>query len=332
VNARPSFESARHVSACVVPNRLKSVALTLAVAGVLAPSAHAQWAGRNVVRPAVLAEIPHDTAAFTQGLLWLDGFLYESTGLYGQSSIRALKPTTGAVLRRAPVPGRYFAEGLAWYRGEFLQLTWQEGEALRWRKDFSGGAGKASGHSGALRYAGEGWGLATLVTGRDTALWMSNGSDTLYRRVVKDGQLRVAGKVAVHWNGRPLARLNELEGARGKIVANVWYSDSLFVIDPRDGRVVAVVDGAELAARSGRRSFHDVLNGVAWDPVKDEFYVPGEDPRILMIGPGSRNVRGVTRALPRPFLVSCAGNKPPVPGVFRDFRADFHRRAPTTYF
>jgi glutamine cyclotransferase len=295
VSARPFFESAHHVPARMLLNRLRSVALTLALAGVLAPSAHAQWAGRTVLRPTVLAEIPHDTAAFTQGLLWLEGTLYESTGLHGRSSIRALKPATGAVLRRAAVPGRYFAEGLAWYGGEFLQLTWQEGEALRWRKDFSGvpstgsgtnatGGHRASGHSGVLRYAGEGWGLATLVSGRDTALWMSNGSDTLYRRAVKNGALTVTAKVAVHWNGRPLARLNELEGARGKIIANVWYSDSLFVIDPRDGRVTAVVDGAALAARSGRRSPHDVLNGVAWDPVRDEFYITGKNwPKMFKV-------------------------------------------------
>jgi len=255
---------------------------TIAGAGVAVSCA--QWAGQTALRPVILAEIPHDTAAFTQGLLWLDGTLYESTGLYGESSLRALNPKTGAVLRRTKVPDRYFAEGLAWYRGEFLQLTWKEGEALRWRKDFVVVGGKTSGSSASLRYAGEGWGLATLVSGRDTALWMSNGSDTLYRREVKNGSFRVVSKIAVRWNGKPLERLNELEGARGKIVANVWYTDSLFVIDPRDGRVTAVVDGAALAARSGRRSFHDVLNGVAWDPVKDEFFVTGKNwPKMFRV-------------------------------------------------
>jgi glutamine cyclotransferase len=258
----------------------------MAVGG--ATSASAQWAGQNVVRPTVLAEIPHDPKAFTQGLLWLNDTLYESTGLNGQSSIRAVSPTTGTVLRRAAVPDRYFAEGLAWYRGEFLQLTWQEGEALRWAKHFgekkSEGSSKTSGISGVLRYTGEGWGLATVVSGTDTALWMSNGSDTLYRRTVKNGKFTVVAKVAVTWNGKPLARLNELEGARGKIVANVWYTDSLFVIDPRDGRVTTVVDGAAIAGRSGRRSFHDVLNGVAWDPSRDEFYVTGKNwPKMFRV-------------------------------------------------
>ena len=265
----------RYASACVFAG---------ALAGLGASPALAQWAKDVVVRPQILAEIPHDTAAFTQGLLWLDGRLYESTGLYGASSLRELDPKTGAVTRRAKVPAKYFAEGLAWYRGEFVQLTWQEGEALRWPRSF----GKSSVSSGTLRYAGEGWGLATLVTktsGRpDTALWMSNGSDTLIRREVSGHSLKPTRKTLVRLNGRPVERLNELEGARGKVVANVWYSDSLVVVDPASGKVVAVVDGTELAARSGRRNFHDVLNGVAWDPAKDEFYLTGKNwPKMFRV-------------------------------------------------
>lgn len=251
---------------------LRPAALLL-FAGATAVSA--QWARTPVVRPVILAEIPHDSAAFTQGLLWLDGRLYESTGLYGKSTLRELHPVTGAVKRKQKLPDRYFAEGLAWYRGEFVQLTWKEGEALRWPR--SAGSSAAAKPSGRFRYAGEGWGLATL----GTDLWMSNGSDTLYRR---DAAFRVTGRVTVHRDGQPVARLNELEGARGKIVANVWYSDSLVVIDPRDGRVVAAVDGAELAARSGRRDYNDVLNGVAWDPAKNEFYVTGKNwPKMFRV-------------------------------------------------
>jgi glutamine cyclotransferase len=236
------------------------------------------------MRPEVHGEIPHDTSAFTQGLLWLDGRLYESTGLYGASSLRELHPASGAVMKRQSVPARYFAEGLAWYRGEFLQLTWKEGVALRWPRAFSGSSGNSSLSSGSFRYTGEGWGLATLVSGRDTTLWMSNGSDTLYRREVKNGSFRITGKVPVRRDGKPLAHLNELEGARGKIIANVWYSDSLFVIDPRDGRVTAVVDGTFLAARSGRRSVHEVMNGIAWDPAKDEFYLTGKNwPKMFRV-------------------------------------------------
>ena len=229
------------------------------------------------MRPEILAVLPHDTAAFTQGLVWLDGSLYESTGLYGESSLRRIDPATGAVLRKRSVPARYFAEGLAWHRGEFIQLTWKEGEALRWPRAFWGGSVDTARR---YRYAGEGWGLATLAGPGDTALWMSNGSDTLYRREAADGRFRVTAKIPVRRDGRPVTRLNELEGARGKILANVWYADVLVVIDPRGGRaghVVAVVDATELVARSGRRSPHDVLNGIAWDPARDEFYLTGKN-------------------------------------------------------
>lgn len=249
-----------------------SAALLLAAAAL--PSA-AQWARAPVLRPEIRAVLPHDTAAFTQGLVWRDGRLYESTGRYGASSLRLIDPATGAVVRQRGVPARYFAEGLAWYRGEFIQLTWKEGEALRWPRAFW----EVSADTGwRFRYAGEGWGLAALARGGgDTALWMSNGSDTLYRRAVAGRHFRIAERIAVRRDGRPVPRLNELEGARGKIVANVWYSDSLVVVDPRDGRVVAVIDATELVARSGRRSVHDVLNGVAWDPVRDEFYLTGKN-------------------------------------------------------
>ncbi len=238
----------------------------------------AQWAEVPVLRPRVVAEIPHDTAAFTQGLLWRDGSIYESTGLYGKSSLREVDPRTGNVVRVVRLRDRYFAEGLAWFGGEFIQITWREGEALRWPASPWNASDSALRR---FRYAGEGWGLATVVSGRDTSLWMSNGSDTLVRR---DASFRTIARLPVRWNGRPLPRLNELEGARGMIVANVWYSDSLFVIDPRNGRVAFVVDGTEIAARSGRRNHHDVMNGVAWDPVRDEFYLTGKNwPKMFRV-------------------------------------------------
>jgi glutamine cyclotransferase len=109
---------------------------------------------------------------------------------------------------------------------------------------------------------------------------MSNGSDTLVRR---DAAFRIAARVAVRHEGRPVDRLNELEGARGKIVANIWYSDTLVVVDPRDGRVTALIDGSTLAARSGRRE-GDVMNGIAWDPARDEFYLTGKSwPRMYRV-------------------------------------------------
>jgi glutamine cyclotransferase len=242
----------------------------LAGALLLASAAAAQWANAPLVRPRILAELPHDTAAFTQGLLWLNGSLFESTGLYGKSSLREVHPATGRVVRLQRLPARYFAEGLAHFQGGFIQLTWREGEALRYPlKDWKAPA--------RFKYAGEGWGLTHI----GNSLWMSNGSDTLYRR---DAAFRVTGKTAVKLNGRPLARLNELEAVNGKIVANVWYCDSLFVIDPAHGRVLAVIDATELTRRSGRRSVDEVLNGVAYDSSSRTFYLTGKQwPKMFKV-------------------------------------------------
>ncbi len=238
----------------------------LLLGGVL--PACAQWSAPPLLKPEILAELPHDTGAFTQGLLWLDGRLYESTGLYGQSTLRELNPKTGAVIRNHALPEQFFAEGLANLRGELVQLTWKEATAFRYpikRWD------RPSGH---FAYSGEGWGLTNL----GQALWMSDGSDTLFRR---NAAFKITAKVPVKLGGQPLPRLNELEGVSGKIVANVWYCDSIFVIDPREGRVLAVVDGTELVARSRRRSREEVLNGIAYDARKKVFYLTGKDWPVL---------------------------------------------------
>jgi glutaminyl-peptide cyclotransferase len=240
-----------------------SLLLPAAIVASLAAPVRAQWSTPPLIRPEIVAEIPHDTAAFTQGLLWLDGKLYESTGLYGRSSLRELNPATGAILRIQSVSRQYFAEGLAQFRGELIQLTWKEGVALRYpihRWD----------HAAHFSFRGEGWGLTTL--GQN--LWMSDGSDTLFRR---NGAFRITGKVPVKLAERPVYRLNELEGVANKILANIWYSDSLVIVDPNNGRVLAVVDASELVARSRRRSRDDVLNGVAYDSRKKLFFITGKN-------------------------------------------------------
>jgi glutaminyl-peptide cyclotransferase len=173
-----------------------------------------------------------------------------------------LNPATGAILRIQSLSPQYFAEGLAQFRGELIQLTWKEGVALRYpihRWD----------HAAHYSFRGEGWGLTTL--GQN--LWMSDGSDTLFRR---NGAFRITGKVPVKLAGKPIHRLNELEGVANKILANIWYSDSLVIVDPNNGRVLAVVDASELVARSHRRSGDDVLNGVAYDSRKKLFFITGK--------------------------------------------------------
>ena len=248
--------------------------LLCAVALCAAAPVAAQWSRASVLKPVIVGEGPHDTAAFTQGLLWLNGSLYESTGLYGASSLRELNPVTGAVRRKHALGAAYFGEGLAFLDGDFVQITWKEGVALRYRQ---AQWGRKEPRREPFAYAGEGWGLTTL----GKHFWMSNGSDTLYRR---DKHFKITGRVGVRLDGRPLRNLNELEGVGDKLIANVWYSDSLFIIDPGSGVVMAVVDGSELARRSGRRSRDDVLNGIAYDPVRKLFYVTGKNwPRMFRV-------------------------------------------------
>jgi glutamine cyclotransferase len=235
----------------------------LAITGFAWTLSSAQWSKAPVIHPEIVSEMPHDTGAFTQGLIWIDGKLFESTGLYGHSSLRELNPTTGAVMRIQSVPEKYFAEGLTYFQGELIQLTWKEKTAFRYPiKNWT--------HPSHFNYTGEGWGLTTL--GQN--LWMSDGSDTLFSR---NAAFKITGKVPVKLEGQPVSRLNELEGVAGKIVANIWYCDSMVVVDPRDGRVLAIIDGTELVARSQRASSDDVLNGIAYDARKNLFFITGKN-------------------------------------------------------
>ncbi len=226
-------------------------------------SSWAQWSPTPLIKPQIVSQLPHDTGAFTQGLVWMDGKLFESTGLYGPSTLRELNPNTGGVIRIRTVPRQYFAEGLAQFQGELIQLTWKEQTAFRYPM-------KNWDHPSHFNFRGEGWGLTAL--GQN--LWMSNGSDTLYRR---NGAFAITGKVPVRLNGQPVDRLNELEGVANKIIANIWYSDSLMIIDPRNGRVLAVVNCSELVSKSGRHSRDDVLNGIAYDARKKLFFITGKN-------------------------------------------------------
>ena len=177
--------------------------------------------------PTIIRTIPHDPQAFTQGLLYHNGLLYESTGLYGQSSLRRIDPANGAVLKNVPVAD-VFAEGLALVGDTLIQLTWKEKAALEYSlSDFK--------MTGAYSYEGEGWGLT--FDGR--SLIMSNGSDTLF---VRSKSFALQKKIPVTVNGRPLKNLNELEYAGGRIYANVWYDNSIVEIMPLTGKVVKIID------------------------------------------------------------------------------------------
>ncbi|RMH17133.1 MAG: glutaminyl-peptide cyclotransferase [Acidobacteria bacterium] len=220
--------------------------------------------------PRLVAAHPHDPRAFTQGLVWHDGVLYESTGQYGRSELRRVAPQSGAVLARQRLRRRFFGEGLARVDDRLVQLTWKAERALVYDRD-------SLRRRGRLSYRGEGWGLA--FDGR--RLIMSDGSDRLTFRHPET--FAVEGSVAVTLHGRPLRGLNELEAVDGQVWANVFQQDRLVRIDPASGEVTAVADAHQLLSPAERRGT-DVLNGIAYDPQSDTYYLTGKLwPRVLQV-------------------------------------------------
>lgn len=212
-------------------------------------------------RPAVLAEIPHDPAAFTQGLELDGGTLYEGTGLAGRSQLRELDPATGALRRAVPLPGGYFGEGITVVGDRIWQLTWRDGVALEWDR-------------ASLRLLrevpmdGEGWGLCDLG-GR---LVRSDGTATL--RFHDPATFAGTGSVEVTLDGEPVTALNELECVGGQVWANVWQTDRIVRIDPGTGEVTAVVDASGLLT-AAQSAGVDVLNGIAHTG-GDEYLLTGK--------------------------------------------------------
>lgn len=229
----------------------------------LAGETRADGDGAPTVPARVLAVYPHDPAAFTQGLAFADGLLYEGTGLYGRSTLRAVEPASGRVLRRVALPASLFGEGITLWQGQVIQLTWRAGRILRWTM---GGFEPA----GELRLQGEGWGLTA-----DGRHWIvSDGSAWLYFLDPADG--RELRRVQVLDGGRPLARLNELEYVDGEVWANIWHQDLIARIDPSRGRVLGYLDLSQLWPMAQRPSREAVLNGIAHDPATGTVYVTGK--------------------------------------------------------
>jgi len=249
-----------------------AVALSLAFAS--AASAQVAPPPLPITKAQVIARLPHDPTAFTQGFFFRDGAFYESTGNVGRSTIRKIDPKTGNVLRQMTIPPPYFGEGIAPVGDQIVSLTWQHGIGFRWRaSDFR--------KLGAFRYSGEGWALAS--DGR--MLVMSDGTPTL--RVLDPKTLAVTRKIAVTFKGRPLDRLNEIEIVDGEILANVWHTNAIVRIDPASGKVIGVIDLAALAAEVDARDPEAVPNGIAWDAKARRLYVTGKMwPTVFEIGWG----------------------------------------------
>lgn len=211
----------------------------------------------------ILAEYPHDPESYTQGLIFNDGFLLETSGGRGNSSLRKVEIESGDIVLEKPLPAQYFAEGIALRDGKIYMLTWTSGQCLV----FDEGAFKAT---GAYVYSGEGWGLTF-----DGAKFIrSDGSDRLYFHDLESFAL--SGEIAVFDDGGPLRRLNELEYFSGEIWANVYGSDYIARIDPAAGAVVGKIDLSFLRERlSNPKS--EVMNGIACDEKSGAIFVTGKN-------------------------------------------------------
>ncbi len=227
---------------------------------------------------------PHDPQAFTQGLVFIDGHLYESTGLRGQSSLRMVDLDTGHALQEQPVDAKYFAEGLTDWGSTLVQLTWETGVgfiydrfSFRLLDTFS--------------YAGEGWGL----THDPKSLIVSDGTPVL--RFFSPGTFKEARHVTVKDHGKPVTDINELEYIHGQIYANIWHSDRIARIDPKTGKVLGWIDLKGLLPESEHSSPEAVLNGIAWDAAHDRLFVTGKlwpklfEIEIVPESPGSSSRR-----------------------------------------
>lgn len=241
-----------------------ALALGLLGAGVAAAMSQAPRAGGAPVLgfEAVRAH-PHDTGAFTQGLVYVDGVLYEGTGLRGESSLRRVDLETGQVLAQRDLEPHLFGEGLTDWGDRLVQLTLSAGTGFVYdRETFE--------LLDTFSYPGEGWG----ITHDGERLIVSDGTSTL--RFLDPETFEETGHVRVHDAGRPVARLNELEYVRGVIYANVWPTDRIVRIQPRTGEVTAWIDLAGLLPRSDRTRNTRELNGIAWDEEGERLFVTGK--------------------------------------------------------
>ncbi len=208
---------------------------------------------------------PHDPSAFTEGLFYLNGFLYESTGLEAHSSIRKVRLETGEVLKQIDIPPQYFGEGIVNWDGRLISLTWKSQTGFVF--DLATFKQQRQFH-----YEGEGWAL----TQDGKQLIMSDGTPEL--RFINPTTLRETRRITVTLDGKPLRNVNELEWVKGEIFANVWQTNWIVRIDPKDGRVLGLINLAGILPPATAISSPDgVLNGIAYDAKHDRLFVTGKN-------------------------------------------------------
>ena len=241
-----------------LPGLTSTFALVLLLGSAVAQAAIPEY-GYKIVHV-----YPHDTGAYTEGLFYKDGYLYESTGEAGQSTVRKVELKTGEVVQRHIVPSQYFGEGIVDWKGRLVQLTWQtqigfvyDLASFKLQRTFT--------------YPGEGWAL----TRDDHHLFMSDGSAVL--RVLDPESLATTGSILVTADGAPVTHLNELEWVRDEIYANVWLTNRIARIDPANGHVVGWIDLDGLFDINQLPDpGNDVLNGIAYDAAHDRLFVTGK--------------------------------------------------------
>ena len=254
---------------------MPQTAASQTAASPAAAPAVADDSGVPVYAADVVARFPHDPRAFTEGLLFCGGALYESTGKEGASDIRRVTLADGKVVARAPIAPGLFGEGIACWQKALASVTWNSGIGFRWTLPALKQAGKP------FRYPGEGWGM----TSDATSILLSDGTPTLRR--MDPVRFVERGRIAVTLNGRPLKNLNELEYVKGCILANVWMSGFIARIDPATGKVEALIDLRPLIAEVNNPDPDAVANGIAYDAAGDRLFVTGKYwPTLFEITPG----------------------------------------------
>lgn len=224
----------------------------------------------------VVHTYPHDPNAFTQGLVFEDGFLYEGTGLYGSSTLRRVELESGNILHMRQLPSHFFGEGITVYEDKIIQLTWKSNLGFVYDKD-----------TFALQknfgYSGEGWG----ITHDEKHLIVSDGTSTL--RFLDPKTFQEVAQIVVCKDGAPLDKLNELEYIQGKIYANIWREDNIVIIDPQTGNADGWIELKGLLSLEDNNKTVDVLNGIAHDATNDRLFVTGKRwPKLFeidLVGP-----------------------------------------------
>lgn len=211
----------------------------------------------------VVAEYPHDTESYTQGLFFHKGQMIETTGLNGKSTLRKVDVTTGKALKRLDFDKKYFVEGSVVLNDKLYILTWDTKVAFIYGAD-------SLDYKSTWSYPREGWGITT--DGKQ--LIASDGSSTLY---FMDEKFALQRRVTVKYEDRPIRWLNELEYIDGKVWANVYTSDEIVIINPKDGRVTGLIDCRGLLPKALYTTGTDVLNGIAYNPETDKIYLTGKN-------------------------------------------------------